>query len=60
MTSGASSWSFREEDSHRIHAILGEFLREANARSALLVDRTGQLVATVGEPPHFDPTPSRR
>jgi predicted regulator of Ras-like GTPase activity (Roadblock/LC7/MglB family) len=56
MTSGASSWSFHEEDSHRIHAILGEFLREANARSGLIVDRTGQMVAMVGEAPEFDPT----
>ncbi|MFI5209663.1 MAG: roadblock/LC7 domain-containing protein [Gemmatimonadales bacterium] len=56
MTAGASSWSFHEEDSHRIHAILGEFLREANARSGLIVDRTGQMVAMVGEAPEFDPT----
>jgi predicted regulator of Ras-like GTPase activity (Roadblock/LC7/MglB family) len=56
MSAGASSWSFHEEDSHRIHAILGEFLREANARSGLIVDRTGQMVAMVGEAPEFDPT----
>jgi predicted regulator of Ras-like GTPase activity (Roadblock/LC7/MglB family) len=54
--SGASSWSFREEDSHKIHAILTEFLRESNARTAMIVDRTGQMVAVVGEEPHFDPT----
>jgi predicted regulator of Ras-like GTPase activity (Roadblock/LC7/MglB family) len=38
---GASSWTFREDDSRRIQGI---------------VDRTGQLVATVGEAPAFDPT----
>jgi len=54
--SGASSWSFREEDSNRIHGILVEFLREANARTGMIVDRTGQMVATVGEEPSFDPT----
>jgi predicted regulator of Ras-like GTPase activity (Roadblock/LC7/MglB family) len=54
--SGASSWSFREEDSNRIHGILVEFLREANARTGMIVDRTGQMVATVGEEPTFDPT----
>src|SRR5687767_14152342 len=54
--SGASSWSFREEDARRIQGILSGFLRESNARTALIVDRTGQLVATVGEPPTFDPT----
>ncbi len=54
--SGASSWSFREEDARRIQGILAEFLGESSARTALIVDRTGQLVATVGEPPLFDPT----
>src|SRR5580765_7894890 len=54
--SGASSWSFREEDSARIHTILNEFLREATARTGMIVDRTGQMVAIVGEEPTFDPT----
>jgi predicted regulator of Ras-like GTPase activity (Roadblock/LC7/MglB family) len=53
---GASSWSFREEDAGRIEAILAAFLHESGSRTALLVDRTGQLIATVGEPPNFDPT----
>jgi len=54
--SGASSWSFREEDSRRITEILRTFLSESSARTALIVDRTGQMVATVGESPAFDPT----
>jgi predicted regulator of Ras-like GTPase activity (Roadblock/LC7/MglB family) len=53
--SGASSWSFQEEDAVRIGALLNSLLREANARTALLVDRTGQMLATVGEEPRFDP-----
>ncbi len=53
---GASSWSFHEEDSNRIHVILGAFLRESNARTGLIVDRAGQIVAIVGESPEFDPT----
>jgi predicted regulator of Ras-like GTPase activity (Roadblock/LC7/MglB family) len=53
--SGASSWSFREEDAVRIGGLLNSLLREANARTALLVDRTGQMLATVGEEPRFDP-----
>lgn len=53
--SGASSWSFREEDANRIGALLNSLLREANARTALLVDRTGQMLATAGEEPRFDP-----
>jgi predicted regulator of Ras-like GTPase activity (Roadblock/LC7/MglB family) len=53
--SGASSWSFREEDSDRIHGILAGFLRESNANTGMIVDRTGQMVAVVGEAPEFDP-----
>jgi len=52
---GASSWSFREEDSSRIHGILANFLRESNANTGMIVDRTGQMVAVVGESPQFDP-----
>lgn len=53
---GAASWSFREEDFRKIERQLTDFLRETGARSALLVDRTGQLVAEVGEKLRFDPT----
>jgi predicted regulator of Ras-like GTPase activity (Roadblock/LC7/MglB family) len=54
--SGASSWSFREEDSRQIQSILSTFLGESNARTALIVDRTGQMVSTAGETPAFDAT----
>ena len=53
---GAASWSFSENDFKLIQQHLQAFLRDANARCALLVDRTGQLVATVGDPPQFDST----
>jgi predicted regulator of Ras-like GTPase activity (Roadblock/LC7/MglB family) len=53
---GAASWSFSENDFKQIQTHLQAFLRDSNARCALLVDRTGQLVATVGETPRFDPT----
>ena len=53
---GAASWSFSEQDFKQIQQYLSAFLRDSNARCALLVDRTGQLVATVGETPQFDPT----
>src|SRR5689334_18635798 len=52
----AASWSFTEDDFRAISNALEAFLIECNARCALLVDRTGQLVATVGERPNFDPT----
>ena len=56
MSVGSASWSFTEDDFGAITTSLQKFLFESNARCALLVDRSGQLVATVGEPPHFDPT----
>ncbi|MGH7647056.1 MAG: roadblock/LC7 domain-containing protein [Gemmatimonadaceae bacterium] len=56
MPVGAASWSFTEDDYSAILRSLQQFLYDSNARSALLVDRSGQLVATVGEPPQFDPT----
>ena len=52
---GASSWSFREEDFNAISGHMSALLRETNVKSLLLVDRTGQVVANVGEPPKFDP-----
>src|SRR5881392_90853 len=56
MPVGAASWSFTEDDFGAITKSLERFLFDSNARCALLVDRTGQLVATVGEKPKFDPT----
>ena len=52
---GASSWSFKEEDFKAISAQMSALLRETNVKSLLLVDRAGQVVANVGEPPQFDP-----
>src|SRR5207244_11926601 len=51
---GAASWSFSESDFKQIQQHLQAFLGDANARCALLVDRAGQLVATVGDAPQFD------
>jgi predicted regulator of Ras-like GTPase activity (Roadblock/LC7/MglB family) len=56
MAAGASSWSFDERDVQRIDRLLQGFLYDSNARCALLVDRTGQLVTTAGEKPDFDTT----
>lgn len=53
--SRAASWSLGEEDAARIRVILDQLLGEANARTALLVDRTGQMLATAGEQLDFDP-----
>ncbi len=56
MPVGSASWSFTEDDFESISQTLQRFLYDSNARCAMLVDRTGQLVATVGEQPNFDPT----
>lgn len=53
--SDASSWSIREDDARGIQTILAAFLGDTSARTALIVDRTGQMVASAGEPPAFDP-----
>src|SRR3954452_17093158 len=56
MAAGAASWSFTEDDYGAITESLQRFLGESQARCAMLVDRAGQLVATVGEQPQFEPT----
>jgi len=53
---GAGSWSLGESDYQKISEYLTELLRESDARCAMVVDRTGQLLATVGEELSFDPT----
>jgi predicted regulator of Ras-like GTPase activity (Roadblock/LC7/MglB family) len=50
----ASSWSLGEPDVRRIHGVLTGFLREAGARTSLLVDRSGQMLVQAGETPQFD------
>lgn len=56
MSYGAASWSFTKDDQSAIHDVLQRFLGESHARSALVVDRSGQLVTTAGEPLRFDAT----
>jgi predicted regulator of Ras-like GTPase activity (Roadblock/LC7/MglB family) len=56
MAASAGTWSFTEDDYSTITHSLQRFLVDTNARSALLVDRGGQLVITVGEQPTFDAT----
>jgi predicted regulator of Ras-like GTPase activity (Roadblock/LC7/MglB family) len=56
MPVGSASWSFTQDDFDSLTQTLQRFLYDSNTRCALLVDRTGQLVATVGEQPTFDPT----
>jgi predicted regulator of Ras-like GTPase activity (Roadblock/LC7/MglB family) len=56
MAVGATHWSFDHQDFEKINGVLNDLLYQTNARCALLVDRTGQLVSTAGEKPSFDAT----
>ncbi|MGQ0540050.1 MAG: roadblock/LC7 domain-containing protein [Gemmatimonadaceae bacterium] len=56
MGTGSASWSFTQEDARAIHQMLERFLGDSKAKCALVVDRSGQLVTTVGEAPRFDAT----
>lgn len=53
---GAATWSFDEEDLAALTRTVDKFLAETGAHSALIADRAGQLVATMGAPLTFDPT----
>ena len=53
---GAGTWSLGEADHRRISEHLTRLLRASDARSAMVVDRTGQLLANAGEALSFDPT----
>ena len=53
---GAATWSFDEEDLAALTRTVNRFLEDTGAHSALIADRAGQLVATIGQPLAFDPT----
>lgn len=53
---GAGTWSIAEDDHHRITGHLEALLKESQAHGALVVDRTGQLLANAGDKLTFDPT----
>src|SRR5829696_3364683 len=53
---GAATWSFDEEDLAALTQTVDRFLADTGAHSALIADRAGQLVATMGQPLGFDPT----
>ena len=49
-------WAVYEEDFWSMNAILQTLIRSANSRSVMLIDKTGQLINSIGEPPGFDVT----
>lgn len=50
------NWALFEEDFWAINTILQALIQGASARSVMLIDKTGQLVSSIGEPPGFDVT----
>ena len=52
----ATSWSFLEEDYRKISRHLHALVQGTNARTTLLIDRNGQMIAQAGEDPQFDTT----
>ena len=54
--SGAGTWSIAEDDHRKITQHLEALLKESQAHAALVVDRTGQMLANVGDKLSFDPT----
>jgi predicted regulator of Ras-like GTPase activity (Roadblock/LC7/MglB family) len=50
------NWALFEEEFWSINAILQTLMRSASARSVMLIDKTGQLISSLGEPPGFDVT----
>ncbi len=56
MPAGTASWEFTQDDFGAISESLKSFLAQTRANSALLVDRSGQLILTVGETGGMDGT----
>jgi predicted regulator of Ras-like GTPase activity (Roadblock/LC7/MglB family) len=50
------NWALFEEDFWSINQILQTLMRSASSRSVMLIDKTGQLISSIGEPPGFDVT----
>jgi predicted regulator of Ras-like GTPase activity (Roadblock/LC7/MglB family) len=50
------NWALFEEDFWSINQILQTLSRSASSRSVMLIDKTGQLINSIGEPPGFDVT----
>ncbi|MCZ6766664.1 MAG: roadblock/LC7 domain-containing protein [bacterium] len=49
-----ADWTIYEEDYRAITSVLKELLKNSNSQSVLLIDKTGQMIASVGLEPDFD------
>ena len=50
------NWAIFEEDFWLINQNLSKLLANSNARSVMLIDKTGQLITSTGDEPNFDTT----
>jgi predicted regulator of Ras-like GTPase activity (Roadblock/LC7/MglB family) len=50
------NWALFEEDFWAINTILQNLIQSSSAKSVMLIDKTGQLISSIGEPPGFDIT----
>jgi len=50
------NWALFEEDFWSINTILQNLIHTSSAKSVMLIDKTGQLISSIGEPPGFDVT----
>ena len=56
MVISATSWTLTPDDEVALRRGMERLLQESGAHSALLVDRGGQLLVQVGDPPAFGAT----
>ena len=49
-----TDWTIYEEDYWAITSVLKELLKNSNSQSVLLIDKTGQMIGSVGLEPDFD------
>ena len=49
-----TDWTLYEEDYWAINSEITELLKNSNSQSVLLIDKTGQMIASVGVEPEFD------
>ena len=50
------NWSVFAEDFWTMNAILQNLIQSSSSKSVMLIDKTGQMISSIGEPPGFDVT----
>jgi predicted regulator of Ras-like GTPase activity (Roadblock/LC7/MglB family) len=49
-----TNWKVYEEDYWAINTTIQELLKNSNSKSIMLLDKTGQMISSIGEEPQFD------